>query len=227
MSLHNESGRTVKVWDFPTRLFHWTLAASVAIAWSTGEGESVFGIHELAGYGVLALLLFRLVWGFAGGEYSRFSGFVRSWSTVRDYARTLLEFRPRHFLGHNPLGGWMVMLILATLGIGIATGMFAGGDSVAGPWAKYLSHDTANALTDVHEGVIGFLVALIVLHVGAVIAHRIFLGDNLVSAMITGNKPFPASRRDEAVPDRATTPLWRAVFATALAGFATWYLVNL
>ena len=103
---------SVLVWDAPTRLFHWTLVLLVTLAWVTGEAEgSLFVVHQLAGYGVAVLLVFRVIWGFAGRRHSRFSGFVRPWREVFAHIKGVLSLRPARTLGHNPLGGWMALLL--------------------------------------------------------------------------------------------------------------------
>jgi cytochrome b len=102
-----------QVWDIPIRIFHWSLVASFIVAYLTSEEENSW--HIYAGYTVLGLIIFRLIWGFIGGRYARFSDFVRSPSVVFQYIKSLRSGHPKHYTGHNPLGGWMVMAMLLAL----------------------------------------------------------------------------------------------------------------
>jgi len=104
------STKSVRVWDLPTRIFHWLLALSVLVAYVTGgERGTAFVIHVGAGHLILLLLFFRIVWGLIGSPYSRFADFVYSWQSIRNYLKDVVRLRPAHFVGHNPLGGLMVL----------------------------------------------------------------------------------------------------------------------
>ena len=106
----------VLVWDVATRLFHWLLVLSVVICLLTGEDEGlIFAIHAYAGFVVLMLLLFRAGWGIIGSQHSRFADFVYSWPETWRYALSFLRFKPQRYVGHNPLGGWMVIAMLVVL----------------------------------------------------------------------------------------------------------------
>ena len=132
MRSHHPSNASVLVWDVPTRLFHWTLVFLVALAWVTGDAEgTMFAVHKLAGYGVAVLLAFRVIWGFAGSRHSRFSEFVRPWPEVLAHIKGMLSLRPARTLGHNPLGGWMALVLLLVLAAQVTTGLFASDDGLA------------------------------------------------------------------------------------------------
>src|SRR5689334_4691000 len=119
----------VRVWDAPVRLFHWALAILVVFSYVTGKlGHSWMSWHLKSGYAILALLLFRLAWGFAGSATARFPRFVRSPAIALEYGRGLLRGTPARVTGHNPLGGWMVLALLAILLLQAATGLFADDD---------------------------------------------------------------------------------------------------
>ena len=184
------------VWDAPTRLFHWIVVASVIVAWATGEAESDFwfDVHLAAGYTVLAALIFRVVWGFAGSRHALFSDFVRRWPVVRDYTRKLLGLRPPHSVGHNPLGGWMVILLLIVLAGLVGTGLFGGeaDEAEVGPLAHLVAPVLAEALVEVHEALFNVLLVLVGIHIAGVIVDIVLTRDNLVLAMITGYKRVPA-----------------------------------
>lgn len=220
------------VWDVPTRVFHWSLVTLVVIAWVTSETESDYlvQIHLLAGYLVLGLLLFRLIWGFVGTRYARFYDFVRPWRVVRDYAKQLVAFRPPHSIGHNPLGGWMVVLLLVVLAGVVATGLFGGESSngqieSAGPLAHYVSVATASELIEMHEALFNILLVLVAIHIAGVMADIVLTRDNLVRAMVTGYKHIPAHRAGGEGAAPAPTAL--AAAAILIAAALTLLIVSL
>ncbi|CAM3711932.1 cytochrome b/b6 domain-containing protein [Paracidovorax anthurii] len=169
-----------RVWDAAVRLLHWSLVASVAAAWIT---RSRLGpLHENIGYAALAIATARVAWGFtAGGRHARFAQFVRGPAATLAYARAALAGRaPRH-LGHNPLGGWMVVALLACIGLLGFTGWLYTTDLFWGyGW-----------LANLHEGLGWTLLGLIALHVGGVLWTSLQHRENLVRAMLTGRKAPP------------------------------------
>lgn len=186
----NQIPYRVLVWDLPTRLFHWTLVMLVAAAWFTAEGsDDLMDYHAFVGYGILTLLLFRLAWGFMGSTHSRFSDFLRLPPAVLAYLREMRAGRPSSYLGHNPLGGWMIACLLLVLSIQGATGLFASDDIMhEGPLNHWISSETGSLLTKVHEMNFYLLAGLVALHVSAILAYRIIKGENLVLPMLTGYK---------------------------------------
>ncbi|MCK4939482.1 MAG: cytochrome b/b6 domain-containing protein [Rhodospirillaceae bacterium] len=187
----NKSGpaRPVRVWDLPTRVFHWALVVMIAIAWISAEADgSAFVIHVYSGTMLVGFIMFRLVWGIIGSRHALFADFVFSWTTVKDYSLRLLSFRPPHSVGHNPLGGWMVVGLLAVIMLAILTGMMSSEDGYRGP----LSHLAFGGMDDIHEGLANFLGLLIFIHVVGVFAHGVLTRENLPRAMITGIKKLPA-----------------------------------
>jgi cytochrome b len=200
----------VKVWDPLVRIFHWSLVAAFAIAWLTGDEES--RLHELAGYAVIGLVLVRVVWGFIGTRYARFSDFVYRPSTVLGYAREMLAGKPRHYLGHNPLGGMMVLALLVSLLAAGVTGLaLQGAEQGTGPFASLTAGTTvtmpsliAKAVADdddeedegneeiweeLHEFFASLTLLLVALHIAGVIIGCLVHRENLVRAMLTGRKP--------------------------------------
>lgn len=175
----------VKVWDVPLRLSHWLLVIAVALAFLSSEEDSPLNQwHILAGWIVGILVVFRLVWGFVGGEHSRFADFIRP-SRVGDHIVGLFRGRAEPTLGHNPLGGVSVVLLLALAAATVWTGAFGG-----------------EAREDVH-GFIGWtLLAFVGLHIAAVVVMSLLQRENLVAAMITGRKPAAhhAGARDARPP---------------------------
>jgi cytochrome b len=205
------SPNEVKVWDPLVRIFHWSLVTAFAIAWFTGDEES--RLHELAGYAVIGLVLVRIVWGFIGTRYARFSDFVYRPSTVLGYAREMLSGNPKHYLGHNPLGGMMVLALLVSLLAAGVTGLaLQGAEHGTGPFASLAVGTTlampnviAKAAVDddedgngekengelweeLHEFFANLTLLLVGLHIAGVIIGSLVHRENLVRAMLTGRK---------------------------------------
>lgn len=187
--------RRVKVWDLPTRIFHWGLVASVGMAYVSGEilPKSWIGAHAFFGYVIAGLIAFRLFWGVFGPEPSRFKSFLYSPRAALDYLRRMLTLRPPFHLGHNPLGALMVFALLIVLSVLIVSGIVAlGGTERMGPLAGQVSFAFAKAAEHFHEGVVGVLGALIGLHVLGVVVSSLAERQNLIRAMIDGCKRVPA-----------------------------------
>ncbi len=166
----------VLVWDLATRLFHWLLVLLVVVCLLTGEDEGfIFAVHAYAGFVVFMLLIFRLGWGFIGSRHSRFSDFIYSRATVRRYAISLLRFKPERYVGHNPLGSWMVILMLVALTATTLSGMV-------------MVTNEARWLDDIHETLGDFIQILVLVHIAGVLVDRSLTGDKIVKAMITGKK---------------------------------------
>jgi cytochrome b len=207
--------RSVPVWDFPTRIFHWTLAVAVVTSYLTGEEEGVwFVVHTVSGYTVALLLVFRLVWGFVGSAHSRFSDFVYSGRSVNDYAKQLLQFNPPRFVGHNPLGGLMVILMLLVLAGTVATGLLSGDkDGGSGILLPLIAAPGGEGLAEIHEFFGNFIMILAAIHVLAVVVDWFLTKENLVKAMITGRKDLDDT---EAGKQRPLVGGWRGVAAAGI-----------
>ena len=173
----------IKVWDLPTRLFHWLLVALIAAAFVT-ESLGVMEWHGRVGLAILGLLVFRIVWGFVGSTYARFCTFVKGPQSIKAYLKG--EW---HGLGHNPIGALSVLAILGTVGVQVASGLFANDDSsFYGPLAALVSESLSHGLTEVHEAMEPVLIALVIAHVAAIMFYAHVKKDNLVKPMITGWK---------------------------------------
>ncbi len=185
--------KQVKVWDLPVRIGHWALVALVTVAMATGENEGpILRVHLAVGYLALAIVVFRLGWGVIGSEHARFADFVRPFAAVRAYAVRLLALRPPFHLGHNPLGGWMIVGLIATLVLVVASGVAAeAGLPGAGGLARFIPGVIGRMVGEVHEGAANLLVLLALVHVAGVAIHRLLTGERLVRAMITGAKEVP------------------------------------
>jgi cytochrome b len=216
-SVEDRMLQPVRVWDLPTRVFHWLLALCVIAQIITGKiGGTAMTWHFRIGYCVFALVGFRLVWGLIGGRWSRFSSFLYAPATVLRYLRG--EHRPGdHFqVGHNPLGMGSILAMLLILVVQIATGLVAD-DEIAnlGPLNKFVSSATALSATAWHKGPgQAVLILLVVLHVAAIVYYRVRRQQNLVQPMIDGDKLLPSG-----VPASEDTRLSRV---RALALIAVW-----
>jgi cytochrome b len=193
----------VRVWDIAVRIGHWSLVVLFAVAYLTGEIE-VETLHAWAGYAIIGIVLFRIVWGFVGTRHARFTDFVFGWQTTLAYARSLIAWRPKHYIGHNPLGGWMVVALLATLLLLCWSGLELYAVEGKGPLAQEAvtlvpqarAHDKdddgksdhESLWEDVHEALANFCLLLVFLHVGGVLVASLVHRENLVRAMITGRK---------------------------------------
>ncbi len=180
----------IKVWDPLVRLFHWVLLAAFVTAFITED--DFLNLHTLAGYTVIGLLLFRFVWGFTGSVYARFSDFAYSYKIIVAYLCDVFRFKARRYLGHNPAGGAMIILLLISLLLTTVTGLavYAAGDA-AGPLSIWLSdagEDWAEWFEKAHEFFAEFTVLLVFVHVGGVLFESLLHRENLIVAMFTGNK---------------------------------------
>jgi cytochrome b len=183
----------INVWDPLVRGFHWLLVAAFFIAYFTEDDW--LDIHVWAGYLIVALLAVRLVWGFVGPRYARFSDFVRPPKAALVYTQQVLKGRAKRYIGHNPAGGAMIVLLLISLLITTFTGMaYYGGDAWLGPLAglmKNADDDTLHLLEELHEFFANFTLALVGLHVLGVIWESVLHQENLVRSMLTGRKRIP------------------------------------
>ena len=193
--------RTVRVWDLPTRIFHWALVACICGSVVTSQlGGNAMAWHFRFGYSIASLLLFRIVWGFVGGRWSRFASFFYSPATVVRYLRG--NKQPEHTVGHTPVGAGSVFAMLAFLIAQVGTGVFSDDEIAAsGPMAKWVSGATVNIATHYHKGVGKYvLLGLVVLHIAAIVFHLTRKRENLLRPMIGGDKTTEAavqSSRDD------------------------------
>ena len=211
--------RPVALWDLPVRLVHWSFVALIPALWWTAE-EGNIKLHVTLGLVMLGLVLFRLLWGLFGSSTARFSGFVRGPAAIREYLAGLRNGTGAPVIGHNPLGALSVIGLLGLLALQVGLGTVAQDtDAVAsGPMARFVSYEMASAAGQIHGVVFNVLLALVALHIAAIVYYRFVKGENLVTPMLTGRKALPV----EAIPPRIA-PLWRAlVLALVAAGVALW-----
>jgi cytochrome b len=219
--------KLVKVWDAPVRLFHWALVLLFAFMFFTGKMKGNWmDWHMPAGYAILALILFRIVWGFVGSTHARFASFCAGPSRSLAYAKNLLGGGPAHSAGHNPLGGWMVVILLLAILVQVVTGLLGNDDiSIEGPLAKLVSKAVSDRMTTIHYWNFNLLLLLSGIHIAAVLFHWLVKKENLVAAMFTGMKRLPADAAQEAAAARFVSP-WLAMVLLVVAAIAVYLVVK-
>jgi cytochrome b len=196
------SAKRIRVWDFPVRLFHWLLVASILVAFlSSEEGSALAAWHIPAGWIAAVLIVFRLIWGVVGGEHARFADFLKP-SQIWHHLSGLFSGKPERSIGHNALGGVAIIALLGTVGGIIYTGATMQGEGEGG----------------LHEMLANVLIGLIALHVVAVIAMSLLTRDNLIGAFVTGTKR--ADLHPGAADARPPTPLAVPLAVIAITGAA-------
>ncbi len=215
-----------RVWDLPVRLAHWLLVLGVAGAYVTNRlGVAWFRYHVWCGYLVVVVAAFRIIWGLLGTRHARFRSFVRGPRATLQYARTLFGGEAVPTPGHNPLGAWMVLLLLAALLAQGLTGLFANDEIFnTGPLYSYVSDGLSLRLTSWHRRLFDWILAAIALHVLAVMAHRVLWRHELVGPMFSGRKPANLVSAHEAI---ASSRLWLAVVLLAgLVSTVAWLVLT-
>jgi cytochrome b len=215
---------SLPAWDLPIRLFHWALVLLVVCSVTTGLlGGNLMKWHMRSGYAILTMLLFRLAWGVLGSPTARFASFLRGPASVMEHVRDLLARRPSFHLGHNPLGGWMVVVMIAALLFQAAIGLFANDDiSTEGPLYYLVSKELSDRLTSLHKLNVKALYVLVGLHVAAIAFYWAARRENLVVPMLTGRKSPPA----QAVVGAPFVSAWRALVLFVAAAAAVALLVS-
>ncbi len=190
--------KKIKVWDIPTRLFHWlTVGLLFSLWWTADSGEMEW--HQICAYSFMVLIIFRLLWGVIGSETARFSDFIAGPKKVMAYV-TGKKTSP--VVGHNPLGGYMVLFMLAVLSLQLVSGLFSSDDIFTeGPLYSMVSSDVSRWFTWLHKVNFNVILACIILHISVILIYAI-RGNNLVSAMISGNKKLS----DEELSMLSNTP---------------------
>ena len=175
----------ILVWDLPTRIGHWLLAACFAVAWLTSESEALRLVHVMAGGALVGILAFRIAWGLVGSTYARFDNFVSTPAAAWRYLVGLAQNRPAHFVGHNPAGGYAILALLI-LGLVTAASGWLNYQEIGGEW-----------LEEGHEAVASTMLAVVGIHLAGVAVGSWRHGENLPRAMVTG---FKAGRPESAIP---------------------------
>jgi cytochrome b len=182
--------KTVKIWDLPVRVFHWSLVILFIAAYVTNYlGPSYFNYHLWCGYAVIVLVSFRIIWGVIGTYHARFVNFLRDPFSTARYAFNFLRKKDEHHLGHNPLGAVMVIILLAAILVQAITGLFTNDEIFnLGPLYAYVSDELSLELTSLHRQLFYWILGAIGLHIAAVLFHVFFKRDNIIKAMFTGTK---------------------------------------
>lgn len=215
------AGETVRarLWDGPTRIVHWALVVLLGFSWWAAETDHLQW-HRWSGYAVVGLVAFRLIWGVVGSGNARFANFVRGPSATLAYLKTLPDRVHSEVPGHNPLGAWSVLAILAVLAIQVVTGLFAVDIDAfeAGPLSDRVDFDTGRLFAKWHHWSFTALQVLVVLHLAAVAFYLVYKRANLIGPMITGRKRVTDD------PGLVFAPLWRAVVAILTAAAFAWWV---
>lgn len=217
----SEPSLPMRVWDAPTRLFHWAIVILLVLSWFT-QRRGWMELHFLSGYAIIALLLFRIAWGFVGSETARFSRFVKSPLAALRHLLHLHRREPDTEIGHNAAGGWMVLVMLALIAVQVASGFGANDDiSEEGPLARHVGKEWSDWLAGIHALNFDLIQIVVLLHILAIIAYAVLKRHNLVGPMITGRKRLPAGM---AAPALASPVLALVLFALAVG--VVWGLVQ-
>jgi cytochrome b len=204
----------MRIWDLPIRIFHWSIVVLLPCSYISMR-LNMMDLHMALGYAVLALVLFRWVWGVIGSDTARFGRFLRSPASVVRHLLRLRVREPDTELGHNAAGGWVVLLLLLLLTVQVGAGLCANdGGATEGPLAKYVGQAWSDRLSLVHAVTFNLILAAIALHVAAVVAYAAVKRQNLLRPMITGKKRLPAALQ---APRMASPILALAVLLAAAA----------
>jgi len=215
--------KAVKVWDVPTRLFHWALVAIFIFQYVTAELlDDAIQLHFYGGYVALGIILFRIIWGFVGTYHARFSSFVYSPSTAFKYAKNSAQGKAQTYLGHNPLGGYSVLAILAVMLSQAISGLFMTDDIFSdGPYYNVFSNAIDDAMNYVHHNAVTLMYGLIVLHLIAIIWYSVKKKQGLLPAMLHGNKVS-----SEDIKHKVVTPWLRFLMVALIVAAAVYLLVE-
>lgn len=223
MSTSDKSApRSVKVWDIPTRLFHWLLVLGILAMWLTADVFDRLGLHMTIGYALIGLIVFRLVWGFIGSDTARFTHFVRCPRSIISYIKTP---KPGVLLGHNPLGALSVLAMILSIIVQLVTGLFAN-DQIynEGPFSDFVSESMQDLMTEIHEANFYILLGLIALHLAAIAFYQIKKHELLARAMVTGKRELKEGEEVLNPNLRFAGPI--AFVLAAAIGVVAWYLFS-
>lgn len=226
------SMKQIRVWDLPIRLFHWLLVAAIIGLFVTGKvGGNWMEWHTKLGYFTLGLILFRIVWGVIGGFHARFVNFVRGPSAVLRYFRGLIGKGPQeHHAGHNPMGALSTIALILVVGFQAVSGLFADDEILLqGPYASMVSSTVSSWMTKLHHWNSNLIIALVVLHVAAILFYVFVKKESLVKAMFTGKKSMENPSKDgqfQAEMPETARPTWVFVVVAIIVAALTWAIVT-
>lgn len=215
------SKQSAPLWDIPIRVCHWLFVVVIAFSWWSAEYDHLEW-HLRSGYTLLGLLLFRIVWGIIGSQSARFTHFIKSPGAVIAYARTLFKRPAPLSAGHNPMGGWSVILLLTLMLVQVCLGLISEDvDGLAsGPLSYKVSYDLGRWAAETHEELFDVLLVFIALHVSFVLFYQFYKKDNLIVPMFKGSKAGVDTSQLK------QTAVWIALIIAALSATAVWWLVT-
>ena len=217
------SETTARVWDPLLRIFHWALVLLFVVAYLSGSRPAYYRVHEIAGIGILGLVIFRILWGFAGPQPARFADFLRGPRAVMGHLRDLLGRRHHPVMGHNPLGGWAVLVILTLVLVEVVSGLFASTFDYDGPLARLVPDVWAATMADIHLVNLNLLLAILLVHLTGVAVTSALGQENLVASMIHGRKRLASGSFD---PQYAIVR-WRGPVVIVSAILLVWAVLML
>jgi cytochrome b len=219
-----EQPKTLKVWDLPVRIFHWSLVILFIAAYITNSlGAEYFSYHLWTGYTVIVLVCFRILWGLVGPYHARFINFVRNPIATTQYVVSFIRKSDKHYAGHNPLGALMVVALLLGILAQAITGLFTNDEIFnLGPLYTYVNDELSLQLTSLHRQIFYWILGAIFLHIIAVVFHVWFKRDNIVKAMFTGKKNAEGLEREPAIK---SSRIWLAIIIViAVALVLAWVI---
>lgn len=204
---------TIKIWDVPVRLFHWGMVTCLIVSYWSIE-NAYFEIHEKSGLILLCLLVFRILWGFVGSETARFGQFLKPPGTVLRYSSDLWNYRSQPSVGHSPLGGYAVMVLLAALFVQVVLGLLSQTEFgvFEGPWSDIVREEQSLRFTEWHEDFFDILLLLGIVHVAMVAAYFVWQSNDLIGPMVTGKKELEV--------DQPNIAPWRRMLLVGAAAVA-------
>ena len=213
---------TIRLWDLPVRLFHWSVVLLVPAMWGTYKTGKM-DLHIKLGLALVFIVGFRIIWGFLGSQTARFASFVKGPGAILAYLRSGRGPDGGPVLGHNPLGALSVLGLLGLMAAQVTLGLFATDTDAtySGPLNYRVGSDLAEKLTDLHEVGFNLIVLMVIIHLGAVIFYTVVKKERLVPPMVTGKKTY-----EEPVVQPKGAPLWRLAVALVLAGGLTWWVYH-
>jgi cytochrome b len=214
------------IWDLPLRLFHWLFALSIVASYVTAKlGFDWMQWHFYLGYWTIGLLVFRILWGIFGPRHARFTSFIHNPSAIWLYLKGMFNPDSKRSIGHNPVGGLMVLLMLLLVAVQAGTGLFTTDAVVwAGPYNPSVSESTASFLSTVHDWNFNFIIGAVALHIGAILFYAFYKKQNLVVPMLHGHLPAVLVPEHEAIK---SSQLFKAlVMGLVAAGCVYWLLAH-
>lgn len=216
--------RTVKVWDIPLRIFHWSLVILFAVAYITNSlGTDYFKYHLWSGYAIIVLVSFRILWGIVGSYHARFINFVQNPVATAKYALSVFKRKDKHYAGHNPLGAIMVIALLLTILAQAVTGLFTNDEIFnLGPLYGYISNDLSLTLTSLHRQLFYWILAAVALHILAVLAHVFLKRENIIKSMFSGKKQGADLTNEKSI---GSSRIWLALIILVILSLALAWVI--